>query len=84
MAPASQVGSVTGLVGAAGGLGGFVPPLVMGFVYDRFGSYALGLALLAAVAVATILLTLTSVRSASIRRDSEASTVEERPVRGRT
>jgi MFS transporter, NNP family, nitrate/nitrite transporter len=84
VAPASKVGSVTGLVGAAGGLGGFVPPLVMGFIYDRSGSYALGLALLAAVAVATILLTLTSVRSASIRRDRDASRVEGRPMGGRT
>ena len=35
--------SVTGVVGAAGGLGGFVPPLVMGFVYGRTGSYGIGL-----------------------------------------
>ena len=46
----NKVGWVTGLVGAAGGLGGFVPPLVMGYVYGRTGSYALGLALLAVVA----------------------------------
>jgi NNP family nitrate/nitrite transporter-like MFS transporter len=31
-APASKVGSVTGLVGAAGGLGGFVPPAGDGWV----------------------------------------------------
>ncbi len=48
--PGPQVGSVTGLVGAAGGLGGFFPPLVMGFVYGRFGDYRIGLLLLAAVA----------------------------------
>lgn len=29
------VGSVTGLVGAAGGLGGFFPPLVLGISIDR-------------------------------------------------
>ncbi|MBG0816519.1 MFS transporter [Planomonospora sp. ID82291] len=68
VAPADKVGSVTGLVGAAGGLGGFVPPLVMGFLYGRFGSYALGLALLAVVSAATLALTVTVVRSAALRR----------------
>lgn len=45
-----RVGSVTGVVGAAGGLGGFVPPLLMGSLYGRTGSYAFGYMLLAAVA----------------------------------
>ena len=36
------VGSVTGLVGAAGGLGGFFPPLVLGLVRNATGSYLLG------------------------------------------
>ncbi|GAB3437441.1 NarK/NasA family nitrate transporter [Phycicoccus ginsengisoli] len=61
-APAAQVGSVTGLVGAAGGLGGFVPPLVMSSVYSRTGSYGWGLLLLALVAAGCLLLTLTVVR----------------------
>jgi len=51
LAPPDQVGAVTGIVGAAGGLGGFVPPLVMGIVYGRYGDYTLGLALLALVAL---------------------------------
>jgi MFS transporter, NNP family, nitrate/nitrite transporter len=42
--------TVTGIVGAAGGLGGFAPPLVMGFVYGYVGNYKPGLALLAVVA----------------------------------
>jgi NNP family nitrate/nitrite transporter-like MFS transporter len=58
----ARVGGVTGLVGAAGGLGGFVPPLVMGYIYGRTDSYALGLMLLAVTAVATLVLTLTVVR----------------------
>jgi MFS transporter, NNP family, nitrate/nitrite transporter len=45
-----QVGAVTGVVGAAGGLGGFFPPLVMGSVKSVTGSYVLGFALMAVVA----------------------------------
>ena len=48
--PAS-VGAVTGVVGAAGGLGGFFPPIVMGIVKSSTGSYALGFVLMAGVAV---------------------------------
>lgn len=62
LAPGNMVGSVTGVVGAAGGLGGFVPPLVMGALYGAFGSYALGLAALAVVAAATLAFTVTTVR----------------------
>ena len=46
----SRVGGVTGLVGAAGGLGGFAPPLIMGYVYGRTDSYAIGLGLLSVTA----------------------------------
>jgi len=35
-------GAATGIVGAAGGLGGFFPPIVMGIVKDHFETYALG------------------------------------------
>jgi NNP family nitrate/nitrite transporter-like MFS transporter len=62
LSPASRVGSVTGVVGAAGGLGGFVPPLVMGLVYQAYGSYAVGLTLLAAVALGALALTVTVLR----------------------
>ncbi|MGA5300322.1 MFS transporter [Nucisporomicrobium flavum] len=68
-APANQVGSVTGVVGAAGGLGGFVPPLVMGSIYGSYHSYAIGLVLLALVAGAALLLNLFSVG----RRDAVAA-----------
>jgi MFS transporter, NNP family, nitrate/nitrite transporter len=40
------VGSVTGLVGAAGGLGGFFPPLVLGFVKQQTGSFLAGFIML--------------------------------------
>lgn len=50
----AQVGAVTGVVGAAGGLGGFFPPLVMAGVKSITGSYALGFALLAFTAAASL------------------------------
>ena len=50
-----RVGAVTGVVGAAGGLGGFFPPLVMGAVKSATGGYALGFILMAAVAVVCLL-----------------------------
>jgi NNP family nitrate/nitrite transporter-like MFS transporter len=65
LAPAEQVGAVTGVVGASGGLGGFIPPLLMGSIYGRSGDYSLGYVLLAAVAVATCLFTATAVRRSS-------------------
>jgi nitrate/nitrite transporter NarK len=46
---------VTGVVGAAGGLGGFFPPLVMAIVKSATGSYVLGFLLFAAVAVACLI-----------------------------
>jgi NNP family nitrate/nitrite transporter-like MFS transporter len=60
--PAEKVGAVTGVVGAAGGLGGFVPPLLMGTIYGASGSYAWGLILLAAVTAAALLFTALVVR----------------------
>jgi MFS transporter, NNP family, nitrate/nitrite transporter len=61
-APANRVGAVTGVVGAAGGLGGFVPPLLMGSIYGHTGSYGPGLLALAVVAAAVLALTATVVR----------------------
>lgn len=43
-----SVGSVTGLVGAAGGLGGFFPPLVLGLVKQQMGTFVPGLVMLCA------------------------------------
>jgi NNP family nitrate/nitrite transporter-like MFS transporter len=45
---------VTGVVGAAGGLGGFFPPLVMALVKSATGSYTLGFVLMAAVAASAL------------------------------
>jgi NNP family nitrate/nitrite transporter-like MFS transporter len=49
-----RVGAVTGVVGAAGGLGGFFPPLVMAAVKSATGSYTLGFVLMAAASVAAL------------------------------
>lgn len=46
-----ETGTVTGLVGAAGGLGGFFPPLVLGLIHTRTGSYTFGFVLLSGFAL---------------------------------
>ncbi len=68
-APAAMVGSVTGIVGAAGGLGGFVPPLVMGSIFGHGGDYRTGLLALAVMAGLVLVL------AASMRRTAVPQTV---------
>jgi MFS transporter, NNP family, nitrate/nitrite transporter len=46
-----ETGTVTGLVGAFGGLGGFFPPLVLGVIRDATGGYALGFVFLSVFAL---------------------------------
>jgi NNP family nitrate/nitrite transporter-like MFS transporter len=43
-------GAATGIIGAAGGLGGFFPPLVLGIVKDSTGDFVLAFVLLVAFA----------------------------------
>jgi len=45
------VGSVTGLVGAAGGLGGFFPPLIVGGVRQATNAFTWGFILLSVFAI---------------------------------
>ena len=47
-----RMGLITGIVGAAGGLGGFFLPSLLGLVRDQTGSYGPGLALLSLAFVA--------------------------------
>jgi NNP family nitrate/nitrite transporter-like MFS transporter len=63
-----KVGAVTGVVGAAGGLGGFFPPLVMGVVKTATGGYAVGFVRMGAVALACLLV-LAGLRGATVRAD---------------
>lgn len=46
-----QTGTVTGLVGAMGGLGGFFPPILLGFFRDTAGDIRPGFVLLALAAL---------------------------------
>jgi NNP family nitrate/nitrite transporter-like MFS transporter len=60
-----DVGSVTGLVGAAGGLGGFFPPLLVGLLRQSTGHYGWGFALLSLTAVLCLLLLFRTARAES-------------------
>lgn len=57
LVPSDRVGAVTGVVGAAGGLGGFVPPLEMGALYTSTGNYRIGLLGLALAALVAVVFT---------------------------
>lgn len=50
----SRIGAMTGLVGAAGGLGGFLLPFGFGALAQATGSFAPGFVLFAAVAASTM------------------------------
>ncbi|WP_156389987.1 MFS transporter [Paenibacillus sp. Root444D2] len=41
-----NTGAVTGIVGAAGGVGGFFPPIILGIVKDLSGAYTIGFVML--------------------------------------
>jgi NNP family nitrate/nitrite transporter-like MFS transporter len=45
----ARIAVVTGLVGAAGGLGGFLLPIALGSLHDSFGGYGAGLSIAAVV-----------------------------------
>jgi MFS transporter, NNP family, nitrate/nitrite transporter len=53
-----ETGTVTGLVGAAGGLGGFFPPILMGLVRDATGAYSIGFMLLSEIALGCLIVNL--------------------------
>ncbi|MBS9534003.1 NarK/NasA family nitrate transporter [Mycobacterium sp. M1] len=63
-APAGSLGSITGIVSAAGGLGGYFPPLVMGATYDPVhNDYTVGLLLLIATALIALAYTVFRLRT---------------------
>lgn len=58
-----SVGAVTGLVGAAGGLGGFFPPLLVGMLYELTGTYLWSFMPLSLVAIVCLFMTRSLARS---------------------
>ena len=73
-----QVGSITGFVGAAGGLGGFVPPLLLGGLWIATQEYRWGLLLLALATIIAGLMTLLTARG--MRTKNAADTEEQRSM----
>ena len=49
-----EIGSVTGIIGAIGGVGGFCLPILLGVIRQGGGSFAAGFLLLAAVAASVV------------------------------
>jgi NNP family nitrate/nitrite transporter-like MFS transporter len=68
----TATGAATGIVGAAGGLGGFFPPLIMGIVKDLTGEFVLGFAFLVGFACVCVFLTLVLIRSRPVAAAAEA------------
>ncbi len=49
------MGSITGIIGSAGGFGGFIPPILLGLTYQYTNSYAFALTLLGLSALFVLL-----------------------------
>jgi NNP family nitrate/nitrite transporter-like MFS transporter len=52
---AKRVGSMTGVVGAAGGIGGFFFPVILGWFKQYFGSFSYGFGIFAGLAALALL-----------------------------
>jgi NNP family nitrate/nitrite transporter-like MFS transporter len=60
------VGSVTGLVGAAGGLGGFFPPLALGLIRETTGTFTWGFVLLSMFCLGCLAVLVATSRSTTV------------------
>ncbi|XEC95638.1 nitrate/nitrite transporter [Paenibacillus tarimensis] len=67
-----NTGAVTGIVGAAGGVGGFFPPIALGVIKDLTGSYTLGFVLLVLFACGCLWLNLRTKTLTAVRKDMAA------------
>lgn len=63
-------GAATGIIGAAGGLGGFFPPLMLGVVKDSTGDFVLAFVMLVAFAWMCAGLAAGAIGSAGARKES--------------
>lgn len=64
LAPPGKVGAISGIVSAAGGMGGYFPPLIMGATYNaQDNSYFIGLMLLVVTALIAFVFTIVGVRT---------------------
>jgi NNP family nitrate/nitrite transporter-like MFS transporter len=52
----NELGLMTGIIGAAGGLGGYALPLILGKLYQSTGSYTSGFLILSSVTLASLIL----------------------------
>ncbi len=52
----NELGLMTGIIGAAGGIGGYMLPLILGRIYQSTGSYAVGFIILSSIALIALLL----------------------------
>jgi NNP family nitrate/nitrite transporter-like MFS transporter len=71
-----ETGTVTGLVGAFGGLGGFFPPIELGLVKDATGSYTIGFGLLSLFAIGCLAVDY----FVFVRSDANESAVQPEPA----
>ncbi|MDD9270446.1 nitrate/nitrite transporter [Paenibacillus sp. GCM10023248] len=67
-----NTGAVTGIVGAAGGVGGFFPPIVLGLIKDWTGTYTLGFILLMVFAFVCLWMNLATKRLALHKQSTAA------------
>jgi NNP family nitrate/nitrite transporter-like MFS transporter len=66
----TNTGAATGIIGAAGGLGGFFPPLLLGMVKDTTGDFVIAFALMIVFALACAALAAHSVSRPSAPDES--------------
>ncbi|MBW5446351.1 MFS transporter [Cohnella sp. CFH 77786] len=67
-----NTGAVTGIVGAAGGVGGFFPPIVLGVIKEMTGAYTIGFVMLTCFAFVCLWMNRQTKRMAMAKREAAA------------